>query len=415
VPVLPAALVDVLVKVNGGALTLQLDAALQHLCWERTEVEGRMLGQHFALARQTLASAGVQRTGRRRNAHGPVGLQRWPAAVGGLDTHLPQKPGLHLPYDAADVLVVSPADPTILPPALPEAGGPGLAGVAILQANGNDAAQVATWLSYASALVVHDQAEAAWPAWQEALLDHLEGGCSTAEAVRRLRCTEPALAAMRVYGDAQLRLREPAAPSDAQQRLVSTLAADIVGSTRLIETWGHERYSQALSGFYALCAGIAAAHGGSTEEAQGDDCVISYFGHPRAIEQAASAAVRAGMELVERVGELGIRIRVAVASGQVAIEHGRPVGVSIHQAARLQKMAQPGSVVISGATRLLVGQRFLLKPLGSSHRLRGLKGEHEVWQVEGRHDDDAAEGPAAWTSRELPILGRDAELQVLRA
>jgi class 3 adenylate cyclase/tetratricopeptide (TPR) repeat protein len=411
-PLLPAELGDILATIGGGALTLQLDAALQRLCWERAQVGDQPLGQRFALSRQARGFAGAHRVVRRRGGNQPLVVRRLQDADDAR-TGAQAPPSWSMADGEVDVLIVPRGEPAVRLPTTPAE--PGSLAVVIIDGPGNEDAPL-SWLALAAAVILCDGAESASPAWQEVLLDGLEAGCTVAEAARRVRCGLPAAAgaSIRVFGDAHFAVREAVSPSDAQQRQVSTLAADIVGSTNLIETWGHERYSQALSGFYAMCARIASAHGGSTEEAQGDDCVISYFGHPRAIEHAASAAVQAALELVEHVAELGIRIRAGVASGRVAIEHGRPVGVSIHQAARLQKLAEPGGVLISDSTRELIGQRFDLERLGAAHQLKGLKGVHEVWRVHGRVED-ADDGAAALAGRDLPIVGRDQELQTLLA
>lgn len=406
-PVLPDQLTQLLDAEGGGPLTLQLDPALQDLSWERADVGAQALGERFAVGRQTVGATNGPAPVRRPVGKEPLAVLHWPDTE---DAASSPRSMLAARATEADVLIVSSGESSAGQSNL-QSDAP-TAAVAVLRCHGADEATWSAWLTRAHAVVLHDGSEQLPPDWYAPLIVGLEAGCSVAEAARRLRRSAPALASVRVFGDAHIALRDPVEPSNAEQRLVSTVAADIVGSTGLIETWGHERYSQALSGFYAMCARIAAAHGGSTEDAQGDDCVISYFGHPRAMEDAASAAVHAAIELCDQVGRLGIRIRVGVASGLVAIEHGRPVGVSIHQAARLQKLTQPGTVAISGATRALIGRRFRLKHLGSNHRLRGLNGDHEVWRVEGRAED-TADGTALVASRELPIVGRDIELQSL--
>jgi predicted ATPase len=80
-------------------------------------------------------------------------------------------------------------------------------------------------------------------------------------------------------------------------------------------------------------------------------------------------------------------------------------------AARLQALAAPGSVVISQATRRLVGGLFELVDLGPQ-RLKGFAEPLAVWQVEG---EGRAEGrfEALHGERLTPLVGREHELGIL--
>jgi hypothetical protein len=118
------------------------------------------------------------------------------------------------------------------------------------------------------------------------------------------------------------------------------------------------------------------------------DGVLAYFGWPRAHEDEAERAVRAGLEVADGVAKLdtpagqALAARIGIATGLVMVgellgegtaQEQTVIGETPNLAARLQALAAPGSVVISQATRRLVGGLFELADLGPQ-RLKGFAG-----------------------------------------
>ena len=113
------------------------------------------------------------------------------------------------------------------------------------------------------------------------------------------------------------------------------------------------------------------------------DGVLAYFGWPRAHEDDAERAVRAGLAIVAAVTKLtgggeAMACRVGIATGLVVVgeligegaaKEQTVVGETPNLAARLQALAASGSVVISQATRARrdhhgAGLRSRLEPRG---------------------------------------------------
>src|SRR6202030_1464579 len=108
------------------------------------------------------------------------------------------------------------------------------------------------------------------------------------------------------------------------------------------------------------------------------DGVLAYFGYPRAHEDDAERAVRAGLDLIAGLAALRepvvLQVRVGIATGLVVVgdltgageaqEHGI-VGETPNLAARLQGIAEPDTVVIADSTRRLIGNLLELEDLGS--------------------------------------------------
>jgi hypothetical protein len=106
------------------------------------------------------------------------------------------------------------------------------------------------------------------------------------------------------------------------------------------------------------------------------DGVLIYFGYPEAHEDDAERAVRSGLAVIEAVGKLAtpepLRVRLGTASGLVVVgdligagaaQERVVVGETPNLAARLQALAQPGTLVIAESTRRQIGALFeIAKP-----------------------------------------------------
>jgi tetratricopeptide (TPR) repeat protein len=156
------------------------------------------------------------------------------------------------------------------------------------------------------------------------------------------------------------------------------------------------------------------------------DGVLAYFGYPRAHEDEAERAVRAGLALVQTVGQLkaptgeALAARVGIATGLVVVgdlvgegaaQEQAMVGDTPNFAARLQSIAASGQVVIADATRRLLGAGFDLEDLGQ-RKLKGISEPVAAFAVKGELAL-ASRFEARTGSSLLPMVGRDQELALL--
>jgi class 3 adenylate cyclase len=200
---------------------------------------------------------------------------------------------------------------------------------------------------------------------------------------------------------------------------------DLVGSTALAARLDPEDMGQAIRAYQDCCAEEVGGWGGHVAKYMGDG-VLAYFGWPQAHEDEAERAVRAGLELTAAVARVSagdgtaLAARVGIATGLVmvgeligqgAAREEAVVGDTPNLAARLQALAAPGGVVISQATRRLVGGLFELADLGPL-RLKGFDAPLAAWQVEG---EGRAEGrfEALHGEHLTPLVGREHELAML--
>jgi hypothetical protein len=154
--------------------------------------------------------------------------------------------------------------------------------------------------------------------------------------------------------------------------------------------------------------------------------LLVYFGYPQAHEDDAERAVRAGLGIVESVGQLRpragllLQVRIGVATGLVVVgdivgegasEERAVLGDTPNLAARLQGTASPNSVVIGENTMRLVAGLFILENL-DPQSLKGFSTAVTAYRAVGASAAQSR-SEAAVTRGLTPIVGREAELGLL--
>ena len=211
--------------------------------------------------------------------------------------------------------------------------------------------------------------------------------------------------------------------SEPGRRQLTVLFADLVGSTALSERLDPEDMRAVINAYQRSCAAVVARYDGHIAKYMGDG-VLAYFGYPQAHEEDPERAVRAGLDLVRTVHaltprpELDLEVRVGIATGLVVVgdligegvaKERAVVGNTPNLAARLQELADPGEVVISAATRRLIGSLFECEDL-EARRLKGFAGPVRMSRVRGLRTVDRFE---ALRTSLTPLIGREQEIALL--
>jgi class 3 adenylate cyclase/tetratricopeptide (TPR) repeat protein len=206
-----------------------------------------------------------------------------------------------------------------------------------------------------------------------------------------------------------------------RRKTVTVFFSDIADSTSLGESLDSEALRRVLGRYFEEVRAILERHGGTLEKFIGD-AVLAVFGVPSTREDDALRALRAAVEIRDRIDflnedferELGIRIgvRTGVHTGEVVVEASgagfTASGDTMNVAARLEQAAASGEILIGAETRLLGGDAILVEPL-SPLQLKGKAQPVEAFRLVrvlphaspyGRRDD-------------APLVGRRAELAVL--
>lgn len=216
----------------------------------------------------------------------------------------------------------------------------------------------------------------------------------------------------------------PAATA-AERRQLTVMFVDLAGSTALSAKLDPEDMREIILLYQNTVAGEITRLEGHVAKFMGDG-VLAYFGWPKAHEDEAERAVRAGLAVMAAIGRLKtsageiLQARIGVATGLVVVgdligegaaQEQAVVGETPNLAARLQDLAAPGQVVIAEATRRMLGDLFELNDLGVQS-LKGIPGSVPAFAVSGERALEsrfaARQGAGA-----APIVGRDQELGLL--
>ena len=134
-----------------------------------------------------------------------------------------------------------------------------------------------------------------------------------------------------------------------QRRLAAILAADVAGYSRLMSV-DEESALRTLKTFRGIIDGLILRHDGRIF-ATGGDSVLAEFASP---VEAVRCAIAIQDELAIRNGDIAedrrMRFRIGVNVGDVMAEGDDLLGDGVNVAARLEGLADPGGVCISGAT-----------------------------------------------------------------
>jgi class 3 adenylate cyclase/predicted ATPase len=213
------------------------------------------------------------------------------------------------------------------------------------------------------------------------------------------------------------------APADAERRQLTVMFCDLVGSTSLSTRFDPEDLREVIGAYHRCVADTVGRFDGFVAKYMGDG-VLVYFGYPRAHEDDAERAVRAGLGVIDAVARLDVKstrlkARVGIATGLVVVgdligegsaqERG-VVGETPNLAARLQVFAEPGTVVIAESTRRQVGSLFDLADL-AVQQLAGFTEPQPAWRVLG--ESGVVSRFEALRSGETPLVGRDEEVDLL--
>jgi predicted ATPase/class 3 adenylate cyclase len=211
----------------------------------------------------------------------------------------------------------------------------------------------------------------------------------------------------------------------AERRHLTVMICDLVGSTALATRLDPEDMSAVIDAFQAACARITLAFDGFVADFRGDG-VLAYFGYPRAHEDDAERTVRAALDIAAAVARLKtpaeepLSVRIGVATGLVVVgEFGNESALREHTvvgdapsiAARLQALAEPGTVVVAASTRRLLGDLFCLRDLGL-HNVKGIAEPIAAWVVDSVSNSESR-FKAIHAAVLTDLIGRESELDFL--
>src|SRR5262245_53685631 len=230
-------------------------------------------------------------------------------------------------------------------------------------------------------------------------------------------------------------LHEPVAPlpvalssPEAERRRLTVLFCDLVDSTALAGCLDPEDLREVVRAYHQTCAAVIHQYDGYIAQYLGDGMLV-YFGYPLAHEDDAQRAVRTGLGILHAIDPLNTRltlppgdrlaVRLGIHTGLVVVgevgagarQEPLALGETPNLAARLQAIAAPNTLVVSGATWQLLGGFFACQALGPVH-LHGRTQPLEAYQVLAETTARSRLEAAGRTGL-TPLVGREQEVELL--
>jgi class 3 adenylate cyclase/tetratricopeptide (TPR) repeat protein len=213
-----------------------------------------------------------------------------------------------------------------------------------------------------------------------------------------------------------------AAPVHETRRQVTIVFSDLKGSTALGERLDSEALREVMTMYFEAMSPALEAHGGTVEKFIGD-AIMAVFGMPQAHEDDALRAVRAALEMTERLAVLnvelearfgvtlvnrtGVNTGIVIASSESSTRQRLVTGDTVNVAARLEQAAPACEVLIGEPTYRLVRDWVEVEEVEPLE----LKGKSE--RVPAYRLLSVTQGPAKAHRHELPLVGREEELSLL--
>ena len=216
---------------------------------------------------------------------------------------------------------------------------------------------------------------------------------------------------------------------EGERKQVTVLFADLKGSMELLADRDPEEARKLLDPVLAHMMEAVHRYEGTVNQVMGDG-IMALFGAPLAHEDHAVRACYAALRMQESVKKYAdevrrshaavVKIRVGLNSGEVVVRaigsdlhmDYTAVGQTTHLAARMEQLAEPGSILLSPATLELAEGYVEVKPLGPLP-VKGLPAPVEVYELVGAGAVRSRLHAAA--ARGLTrFVGRDSEVDQLR-
>ena len=199
---------------------------------------------------------------------------------------------------------------------------------------------------------------------------------------------------------AEQQAMESRGAANGERKTITALFADLKGSTALIEGLDPEDARAIIDPALQLMMDAVHRYDGYVAQALGDG-IFALFGAPIAHEDHPQRALYAALRMQEEMrgysdrlrlsGGAPLQMRVGINTGEVVVRSIRkddlhtdyvPVGHSTNIAARMEQMANPGSIVVTEYTHRLTDGYFAFHALGET-QVKGVEEPLNVYEVIG--------------------------------
>ena len=153
-----------------------------------------------------------------------------------------------------------------------------------------------------------------------------------------------------------------------ERRLAAIFAADVAGYSRLMSQ-DEAGTLRALADAREIMDGLIAEHGGRIANTAGDSVLAEFPSAVDAVQCAVAVQDRLAEANAEVPEDRRLQLRIGIHLGDVAVRGGDLLGEGVNIAARLEGVAEPGGVCLSGAVHAFVRKALPLAytDLGEQH------------------------------------------------
>jgi adenylate cyclase len=148
--------------------------------------------------------------------------------------------------------------------------------------------------------------------------------------------------------------------SQAERRLVAIFAADVDGYSRLVEQ-DESGTIQTLTAHREIMDRLIGAHGGRIANTAGDSVLAEFGSIVNAVQCAATVQEKLAEANKDVPDGHRVQFRIGIHVGDVIVRAGDLLGDAVNIAARLQSLAKPSSICLSGSAHEFVRK---ILPLG---------------------------------------------------
>ena len=240
-----------------------------------------------------------------------------------------------------------------------------------------------------------------------------------------------AIAAVRADASikAPLVATEPARPSGAtptgrqiaepgERRHVTVMFCDLVGSTSISAGLDAEEWRDLVSAYLDAASAAVTEMGGHVAKKLGDG-LMALFGHPVAQENDAERAARAALSIQRSLddinrknassGKPALNARIGIEIGPVVVDAaGEIYGDAPNTAARIQALAEPGTIIVTARVQRQIAGLFVAEERGT-HELKGVPEPVTLFRLVRASGGGRRAGQRHLT----PLIGREEEIAVL--
>ncbi|NJD27355.1 MAG: hypothetical protein FIA92_03565 [Chloroflexi bacterium] len=251
------------------------------------------------------------------------------------------------------------------------------------------------------------------------------------QALEANRVDEATQARLTSTAPAPLIEKMRAAKLTGERKPVTALFVDVVGSTALAEQMDPEDWTAMINEAFDLMSRAVFRYEGTIAQLQGD-AMLAFFGAPVAHEDDPDRAILAALDMLESTAEfarqlkavhgIDFRLRIGINTGPVVVGNVgsdlryeyTALGDAVNVAARMQTAAQPGTILVTEATRRLTGDGFEAEDLGAIE-VKGKSEPVHAFRLLGRTASPARKRGLATVGLDSPMVGREEPLRRLEA